>query len=75
MWCHSHVEETAPEHPKFHSGSAQERPLETTWPAGKHQHKAQGHFDLTPSMLIRLIRSYFHTTCLHKKFTSLIIHY
>lgn len=35
MWSHSHFEEKASEHPEFYSGSAQERPLETTRPAGK----------------------------------------
>lgn len=34
---HPHVEEKAPEHPELHTGSAQERPLETAGPAGKHQ--------------------------------------
>lgn len=34
---HPHTEEKASEHPELHTGSAQERPLETTGPAGKHQ--------------------------------------
>ena len=38
MWSHPHAEEKAPEHPELHTGSAQECPLETTGPAGKHQY-------------------------------------
>lgn len=34
---HPHAEEKTPEHPELHAGSAQERPLETAWPAGKHR--------------------------------------
>lgn len=37
VWSHSNAEEKAPEHPELHAGSAQERALETTGPAGKHQ--------------------------------------
>lgn len=37
MWSHPHTEEKAPEHPELHTSSAQERPLETAGPAGKHQ--------------------------------------
>lgn len=43
MWSHPHAEEKAPEHPELHTSSAQERPLETTGPAGKHQHNSQTH--------------------------------
>lgn len=42
MRSHPHAEEKAPEHPELHTSSAQERPLETTGPAGKHQQ----HLDL-----------------------------
>lgn len=37
MRSHPHAEEKAPEHPELHTSSAQERPLETTGPAGKRQ--------------------------------------
>lgn len=36
MRSHPHAEEKASEHPELHAGSAQERALETTGPAGKH---------------------------------------
>lgn len=36
MRRHTHAEEKAPEHLELHAGSAQERALETTGPAGKH---------------------------------------
>lgn len=38
VWSHPHAEEKASEHPELNTSSAQERPLETTGPAGKHQH-------------------------------------
>lgn len=37
MRSHPHTEEKAPEHPELNAGSAQERALETTGPAGKYQ--------------------------------------
>lgn len=40
MRSHPHAEEEAPEHPELHSGPAQERPLETAGPAGKHMDTA-----------------------------------
>lgn len=36
---HPHTEEKASEHPELDTSSAQERPLETTGPAGKHRAK------------------------------------
>lgn len=37
VWSHPHAEEKASEHPELNTSSAQECPLETTGPAGKHQ--------------------------------------
>lgn len=43
MRSHTHIEEKTPKHPELYAGFAQERPLETTGPAGKYrQHVQQG---------------------------------
>ncbi len=47
MRSHPHAEEKATEHPELHAGSAQERPLETAGPAGKHQQ----HMDALTAVL------------------------
>lgn len=44
MRSHPHIKEKTPEHPELHTSSAQERPLETTGPAGKYQQRLAAGF-------------------------------
>lgn len=53
MRSHPHAEEKAPEHPELHAGSAQERPLETPGPAGKHQQ----HMDALQQAIRHILKS------------------